>query len=390
MGRRTHVLAATVVVTLGWLVTSAPAHAAGTGGAPGGSFTATCVLGPLTSHRTFTAAGHAPDSVAPGAAFSVGTSVDYPVFANATAGFAHFRVTGADPAQPQIFVPGGASDISGPLALTATGAAGSTTVVTLASFGAGEIIGGAAAAETCTPDHTLVVARVGIGVPLASIGDAAVVEGDAGTRVLEFAVSLSRPSPTRVTVPFDTEDGTATAGSDYVAQSGSVSFQPGAVSSGATIKLRVIGDRVVEPKENLRVRLHDPVGAGLGRPIGTGRIIDDDPGCGVRLSVGDGSVVEGDVGAPSARFTVSLSAPATQPVTFHLSSSDGTAVAGKDYEPLSTDWVINPGSMSVTEPVEVLPNRVPDGTRTFRVHLTAVTGAAVGRANGVGTVIDDD
>jgi len=40
--------------------------------------------------------------------------------------------------------------------------------------------------------------------------------------------------------------------------------------------------------------------------------------------------------------------------------------------------------------VAVTPNRVADGNRQFAVHLTAVTGAAVGRANGVGTIIDDD
>jgi hypothetical protein len=170
-----------------------------------------------------------------------------------------------------------------------------------------------------------------------------------------------------------------------------VTFQPGIVSAGATVKVRVIGDERVEPKENLRVRLHDPVDAALGRAVGTGRIIDDDPSTAtLRLSVGDGSVVEGARGSASARFTVSLSAPATQRVTFHLATSDGTGVAGKDYKALSTDWSIAPGAVSVTEPVAAIPNRVADGNRTFRVHLTGVTGATVGRANGVGTIIDDD
>src|SRR4029078_8014792 len=203
----------------------------------------------------------------------------------------------------------------------------------------------------------------------------------------------------------DTEDGSATAGSDYVAQSGSVTFQPGLVSALATIKVRVRGDSTVEPKENLRVRLHDPVGAVLGRGIGTGRIIDDDPEHGVRLAGRDGSVVEGARGTRSARFTVSLSAPATQRVTFHFSASDGTAatpghytppssdgtsVSPGDYHPASYDGVITPGQTSAAWPVAVTPNRVADGNRQFAVHLTAVTGAAVGRANSVATIIGDD
>jgi len=384
-------LAATIVVALGSMaVVGGTAHAAGTGGAPGGTFTATCVSGPISETRTFTAAGHAPDSVAPGATFSVGTNVSYPVFANATAGVANYRAVGADLPETRVVVPGGAPEIAGPLTLTATAPAGSAAEVVLDSFGAGLLVGGHLAQELCTPDHTLVVARVGIGVPLVSIGDAAVVEGGAGTRALEFAVSLSRGATTPVTVAFDTEDGSATAGPDYVAQSGSVTFQPGLVSALATIKVRVRGDSTVEPKENLRVRLHDPVGAVLGRGVGTGRIIDDDPEHGVRLSVGDGSVVEGARGTRSARFTVSLSAPATQRVTFHFSASDGTAVSPGDYHPASYDGFIDPGQTSVTWPVAVTPNRVADGNRQFAVHLTAVTGAAVGRANGVGTIIDDD
>src|SRR6478735_7173551 len=89
---------------------------------------------------------------------------------------------------------------------SATAPAGSAAEVVLDSFGAGLLVGGHLAQELCTPDHTLVVARVGIGVPLVSIGDAAVVEGGAGTRALEFAVSLSRAAATVVTVGFDTGD----------------------------------------------------------------------------------------------------------------------------------------------------------------------------------------
>jgi hypothetical protein len=391
MRSRVRILMFAVLVVTGTAIAhGAPAGAAGRGGAPGGTFIASCVLGPLHSTRTFTAVAHAPDSVAPGAAFSVETSVDYPVAVGLTAGIAYFDVIGATPVQPHIFAAPGDPAIAGPLALTANGTPGSSVDVLLHSFGAGLLQDGASESEVCTPVHRLVVARVGIGVPRVSVGDAAVVEGSSRTRVLEFAVSLSRPSTTPVTVAFATEDGTATAGVDYVAQSGTATFQPGAVTVGATIKVRVMGDRVVEPKENFRVRLRDPVGAVLGRPIGTGRIIDDDPEPGVRVSVGDGSVVEGAHGEPSSRFTISLSAPVTQRVTFHFSTSDGTAVVGKDYGALSVDWFIEAGAMSATLPVEVLSNGVADGNRTFRVHLTGVTGAAVGRANGVGTIIDDD
>jgi hypothetical protein len=387
MGRRAGaLLATTVIAAAGLVVAGAPA------GAVTGSVAVTCqVQGGIHAPpvaRTVPYEIHAPDSVAPGTIVDVPITFGYAIPTNAQVGGAIVDFGGT--AQASITASPGANEVTGTVRVPTDGPAGTAVPIRLQRLVAFTTIGGSAVGEVCTPNHTAVLAQVGIGVPLVSIGDAAVVEGASGTRALEFAMSLSRPATTPVTVAFDTEDGTATAGSDYVAQSGSVTFQPGLVSALATIKVRVRGDRTVEPKENLRVRLHDPVGAGLGRAVGTGRIIDDDPQSGVRLSVGDGSVVEGARGTRSARFTVSLSEPATQAVAFHFSASDGTAVLGTDYNAASYDWAIQPGATSVTLPVAVRPNGLSDGNRTFAVHLTGVTGATVGRANGVGTIIDDD
>src|SRR5260370_6416156 len=65
-------------------------------------------------------------------------------------------------------------------------------------------------------------------LPTLSIADASFAEGSAaapgqGT----FTVSLSAASTTPVTVHYATADGTAIAGSDYVAQAGSLTFAPG-------------------------------------------------------------------------------------------------------------------------------------------------------------------
>jgi hypothetical protein len=388
MRSRLWAVVATTVVVAGGVV--------GTGGSAGAvtaSFAATCVTQsgaiPIsTTHRSISYEVHAPDSVAPGTTFDVPVSFGYAIPSNAQVGGAFVDITG----RSTVLLDGvpGTSEISGTVTATALGGAGSVVEVSLQKLAAFAQLGGSAVGEVCTPDHTLVLARVAVGMPLVSVGDAAVVEGASGTRALEFAVSLSRPSATPVTVAFDTEDGTATAGSDYVARSGSVTVPPGSVSAGAAVAVRVRGDRTVEPKENLRVRLHDPVGAALGRAVGTGRIIDDDPSTGTRLSVGDGSVVEGAHGTRSARFTVSLAAPATERVTFHFSASDGTAVAGRDYGAASYDGSIEPGATSTTWPVTVVPNGTADGDRTFSVHLTEVSGATIGRANGIGTIIDDD
>jgi hypothetical protein len=377
-------LVATIVVALGSLAGTAPA------GATTGSVTASCVLqgapgGPEI--RTFPYEAHAPESVAEGATAAVSLEIGYPVPPSATAGFAEFTLT--DATGPVGFsVPGGAASIHGSLPVTATGPVGSSVVAAIRRFGAFLDVGGRYLGEICTPLHTFVVATIPIGVPSVSVGDAAVVEGAAGTRALSFPIALSRPAPTDVTVAFDTEDVTAVAGADYVARSGTVTVHAGFVSGVVTIRVR--GDRAVEPKETFRLRLHDPAGAALGRAVGAGRIVDDDPEPGPRLSIGDGAVTEGLRGTRSMRVTVSLSEPATGLVTFHYATAAGSAVAGEDYRTQDLTWTITPGDTSRTLAIPIVPDGDDERSETFTVRLAGATGAVIGRTTGVGTILDDD
>ena len=66
--------------------------------------------------------------------------------------------------------------------------------------------------------------------PTISIGDVTVTEGNSGTVNANFQVSLSSASGQTVSVGYSTADGTATAGSDYVAVGGSLVFTPGQVT----------------------------------------------------------------------------------------------------------------------------------------------------------------
>ena len=366
-------------------------------GAVTGSFAATCKTqsGGLvisTTHRTITYEVHAPDSVAPGAAFDVPVSFGYAVPEGSTVGGARIDVDNGSLNTILMSVAPGSPETAGTLHLFANSAPGSVTELRLRDLIAAKSLGGSAVGEICTPDHTLVLARVGSGIPLVSIGDGAIVEGSSGTRGLQFAVTVSRPAPTAVTVPFTVEPGTATPGSDYTTESGTVTLQAGAATGIATVRVR--GDSIVEPKENFRVRLHDPVGAALGRAVGTGRIIDDDPEPGLRLSIGDASAVEGNRSVRSMRFVVSLSAPATQDTWFHYATSDGTAVANVDYRPQSFDYFIPAGHSSITVPVPVVTNETPESAKSMVMTLSGPpagrAGATIGRAKGVGTIIDDD
>ncbi|WP_020475370.1 cellulase family glycosylhydrolase [Zavarzinella formosa] len=91
---------------------------------------------------------------------------------------------------------------------------------------------------------------------------------------LTFTVTLSGPSPTPVTVRYRTANGTATAGKDYLATSGTLTFAPGETSATVTVKL--IGDTIRETNETVKLILSAPTGAKISSSTGTGTIIDDD------------------------------------------------------------------------------------------------------------------
>jgi subtilisin-like proprotein convertase family protein len=111
--------------------------------------------------------------------------------------------------------------------------------------------------------------------PTISISDARTREGNFGTMTLEFKVSLSGPAPSEVSVDFATEDGTATAPSDYSSKSGTITFAPGETT--ATIRVTVHGDLSAEPDERMFVQLSDIVGvAQMGDAEGRGVIVDDE------------------------------------------------------------------------------------------------------------------
>jgi len=122
------------------------------------------------------------------------------------------------------------------------------------------------------------------GTPSIAINDLSITEGNSGTKVATFTISLSQPAAKAVTVAFTTSNGTATAGSDYQAVSGTVTFAPGVITQ--TISVTVMGDTVVEPSETFNVLLSNPVNATLASTKATGTIVDDDgqPAAGVAVS----------------------------------------------------------------------------------------------------------
>jgi Calx-beta domain-containing protein len=116
--------------------------------------------------------------------------------------------------------------------------------------------------------------------PLLGIDNVELPEGNAGTTPFVFTVSLSEPSASPVTVHFSTRDGSALAGSDYIATSGDLTFAPGEVTKQITVQVN--GDTVAEEIEVFFIDLTSASGATLGDGEGLGRIFNDEPGEGGR------------------------------------------------------------------------------------------------------------
>ncbi|HEC15770.1 MAG TPA: DUF1566 domain-containing protein [Sedimenticola sp.] len=114
-------------------------------------------------------------------------------------------------------------------------------------------------------------------LPVASISDAGIEEGDAGLRILRFPVKLSAPARDRVTADYASRDGDALGKVDYDPIAGSLTFHSGEVSKVIDVVVR--GDTDIESVETLVVTLSNLTGsASLGRATAFGHIWNDDYG----------------------------------------------------------------------------------------------------------------
>ena len=108
--------------------------------------------------------------------------------------------------------------------------------------------------------------------PRIRIRNADADEPARGTALMTFRVTLSAPSGRPVTVDFRTADLTADAGRDYVARTGTLTFEPGETEK--TIRITILADDKKEHRELFVVRLRDLVNVTAADTVGIGTIDD--------------------------------------------------------------------------------------------------------------------
>ena len=228
-------------------------------------------------------------------------------------------------------------------------------------------------------------------LPLVSIGPASVVELDTGVRALTLPLSLDQAATDQLVVFYDTSDGTAEAGSDYTATSGSITIQAGEVS--ASIAIDTLGDTEVENTEDFLVTLTNIQGPALtGLASASGSILDNDgPEGAPHLSGSSVGVVEGDAGTTVLNFSIFLSRVVPDDVSVDFATMDGSAIAGQDYVATSGTAVIAGGSTSVIVPVTVNGDTDEESDETLSLLLSnASAGIDILAASIAGSIIDDD
>lgn len=109
-------------------------------------------------------------------------------------------------------------------------------------------------------------------VPSLQVENLRVAEPPAGTAVASFVATLSRSHERTVSFQYATQGGTAQPGADFVATSGTISFDPG--ETVKTIDVTILADGLVEPDETFRVQFSNPVSLALPQTYATGTIVD--------------------------------------------------------------------------------------------------------------------
>ena len=129
-------------------------------------------------------------------------------------------------------------------------------------------------------------------LPPITVSNATIVEGDAGTSLITFTVTLASASALVVSADYSTANGTANSASDYVAASGSLVWNVGDPLA-KTVQIEVNGDEQIELSESFNLVLSNVVNATNAAP-GTGTIQN---GTDIYNLISGSSTINGDLPA---------------------------------------------------------------------------------------------
>ncbi len=237
------------------------------------------------------------------------------------------------------------------------------------------------------------VAKILFTNAILSAVDQSTSEGNSGSHTVRVTATLDAVAADDLSVAYATANGTAQAGSDYVAESGTLIFPVGSLS--AYVDFTINGDTLDEADETFFVNWSAPDGIALPDPQVRVTILDDDAA--PTVAIADRSCTEGNTSSthPCA-FTVSLSTPSGRVISgsYATASGGGTpATPGTDYTAVTgAAWSIPAGASNTTVNVNVLGDNADEPDETFLVNLSSLVNAAASGNDlqALGTIVDDD
>lgn len=212
------------------------------------------------------------------------------------------------------------------------------------------------------------------------------LEGQSDQEIL-LELKLSAASDKVVTVNYETLADTASAGTDYVATSGTLTFPVGIVTQRIPVTIR--GDSIAESNERFTVRLTAPINATLASSEISVNILDDDTvNAPVVLTLADASVLES---AGETSVTLLRQGQLDRAISIRVKAMDGTAKSGEDYVRAEELLTIPAQVTSFQIPLAIVQDQQVETDESFTVSVVAVdAGVTVIGSPATITIQDDD
>ncbi|MFC7523503.1 Calx-beta domain-containing protein [Parapedobacter sp. GCM10030251] len=314
-------------------------------------------------------------------------TVDYTISGTADAGDDYGAITGA------VTIPAGQNSITVPVTVADDQVIEATETVVMSLAGGSSasftFTGTGSATVDIADDESADPANLELAISKAADG---AEPGTGGG----FAISLPAgiTATEDITVNYDI-GGTATAGDDYVAITGTVIIPAG--QNRVTIPVTVADDQVIEATETVIMTLAGGSSTSFaftGTGSATVNIADDESMVPANLELTISKTADGAEPGTEGGFTISLPTgiTASEAITVNVETA-GTATSGVDYVTLTGTAVIAAGRSSVSLPVAVIDDQVVEGMETVEITLNGGSSASF-TFTGIGSttveLMDDD
>lgn len=220
------------------------------------------------------------------------------------------------------------------------------------------------------PTGTSMRVQIGSSTQLQFAQTSVLVNENAGSAAL--TVNRTGDTAGSITVNYATADGTATAGSDYTAASGTLNFASGEASK--TVTVPILDDSLYENNETFTLNLSSPSSGTIGASTATVTINDDDAEAQMAFNPANYTISEEE---GSAALTVVRTGNTTGAITVNYTTANGTATAGADYSAASGTLNFADGEASKTITVPILDDTIYETNKFFTVTLSNASNGVI-------------